>query len=172
MNERYPEGTPRPSIDQELWERASIVKKNYVKGQGQKRRPTISGTGSSATQSTQSSGHPAYHTPADCVRAICQNRDLLRILGGHLHSLSPDELAEAVAAAATSQHQGGDQVYISILLLSLSYLYVSLHCLLFSFSQVIAVSTHVTYMFYSFVNYRVLIWMIHEELDQSYMLDF
>ena len=112
MNERYPEGTPRPAIDQELWERASVVKKNYVKGQGQRRRPTISGTGSSATQSTQStqsSGHPAYHTPADCVRAICQNRDLLLILGGHLHSLNPDDLAKAVAEAAASQHQGGDQ---------------------------------------------------------------
>lgn len=151
MNERYPEGTPRPAIDQELWERASVVKKNYVKGQGQRRRPTISGTGSSATQSTQStqsSGHPAYHTPADCVRAICQNRDLLLILGGHLHSLNPDDLAKAVAEAAASQHQGGDQVL-------LMFHYV--HCLLFSFPQVIAVSTHVTYMFYSFVNYRVLI---------------
>eukprot|EP00268_Persea_americana_P058178 TRINITY_DN7017_c0_g1_i4.p1 TRINITY_DN7017_c0_g1~~TRINITY_DN7017_c0_g1_i4.p1 ORF type:complete len:134 (+),score=10.61 TRINITY_DN7017_c0_g1_i4:710-1111(+) len=49
MDEHYPEGTSRPSIDQELWERASVVKKNYVKGQGQRRRPTISGTGSSSS---------------------------------------------------------------------------------------------------------------------------
>ncbi|KAJ8629858.1 hypothetical protein MRB53_023181 [Persea americana] len=37
MDERYPEGTSRPLIDQECWERASVVKKNYVKGQGQRR---------------------------------------------------------------------------------------------------------------------------------------
>ncbi|KAJ8632922.1 hypothetical protein MRB53_026258 [Persea americana] len=37
MDERYPEGTSRPPIDQELWERASVVKKNYDKGQGQRR---------------------------------------------------------------------------------------------------------------------------------------
>ena len=110
MNERYPEGTPRPSIDQELWERASVVKKNYIKGQGQRRRPSFSGSGCSSTQSTQSSSHPAVHTPADCVRAICQDRDLLKILGGHLGGLSAEELAEAVAAAAASQHGDGDEV--------------------------------------------------------------
>ncbi|KAJ8615539.1 hypothetical protein MRB53_034911 [Persea americana] len=36
MDERYPEGTSQPPIDQELWERASVFKKNYVKGQGQR----------------------------------------------------------------------------------------------------------------------------------------
>ncbi|KAJ8650352.1 hypothetical protein MRB53_003375 [Persea americana] len=30
MDKRYPEGTSQPPIDQELWERASVVKKNYV----------------------------------------------------------------------------------------------------------------------------------------------
>ncbi|KAJ8622219.1 hypothetical protein MRB53_030748 [Persea americana] len=49
MDERYPEGSPWPPIDQELWERASVVKKNYVKGKGQRRRPTISGIGSSGS---------------------------------------------------------------------------------------------------------------------------
>ncbi|KAL5727733.1 hypothetical protein ACHQM5_000893 [Ranunculus cassubicifolius] len=34
LDERYPEGTQRPSLDQELWERAQVVKKNYVKGIG------------------------------------------------------------------------------------------------------------------------------------------
>ncbi|KAL1802872.1 hypothetical protein ACET3Z_031519 [Daucus carota] len=32
FDERYPEGTERPDFDQELWETASVVKKNYVKG--------------------------------------------------------------------------------------------------------------------------------------------
>ncbi|KAJ8639966.1 hypothetical protein MRB53_016660 [Persea americana] len=32
LDKRYPEGTSRPPIDQELWERVSVVKKNYVKG--------------------------------------------------------------------------------------------------------------------------------------------
>ena len=110
MNERYPEGTPRPTIDQELWERASIVKKNYIKGQGQRRCPSFSGSGSTATQSSQSSSHPAVHTPADCVRAICRDRNLLKILGGHLGALDPEELAEAVATAAAGQHGDGDEV--------------------------------------------------------------
>ncbi|WOG86081.1 hypothetical protein DCAR_0205278 [Daucus carota subsp. sativus] len=79
---RYPEGTQPPHIDQELWERASIVKKNYVKGQGQRRRPSIFGSTS-----------------------------LLRVLGGHLGLMDPDELAHAVAEAAASQQSDGRQVY-------------------------------------------------------------
>ncbi|KAJ8618956.1 hypothetical protein MRB53_015142 [Persea americana] len=103
MDKRYPEGTSRPPIDQELWERASVVKKNYVKGQGQRQRPTISGTGSSGSQSTQSSCQPMPHTVADCVRAICRDRDLLRTLRVQLQSLDPDELADAVATAAQQE---------------------------------------------------------------------
>ncbi|KAJ8627782.1 hypothetical protein MRB53_021089 [Persea americana] len=103
MDERYPEGTSRPLIDQELWERASVVKKNYVKGQGQRRRPTLSGTSSSGSQSTQLSCQPMPHTAADCVRAICRDRDLLRTLRVHLQSLDPDELADAVATAAQQE---------------------------------------------------------------------
>ncbi|KAK1356602.1 hypothetical protein POM88_049858 [Heracleum sosnowskyi] len=107
LDERYPEGTERPEIDQELWERASIVKKNYIKGQGQRRRSSFSGSfsGSGSTQLSQSSSHPPTHTPADCVRAICRDRELLRILGGHLGALDPDELARAVAEAASSSQQ-------------------------------------------------------------------
>ncbi|KAK1398132.1 hypothetical protein POM88_007995 [Heracleum sosnowskyi] len=108
LDERYPEGTPRPIIDQELWERASIVKKNYVKGQGQKWRPSINGF-SGSTQSSQSSSQPSVHTPADCVRAICQNRELLLELGGHLGAMDPEDLVRAVAAAAVSQQQDGDE---------------------------------------------------------------
>ncbi|KAJ8646970.1 hypothetical protein MRB53_008718 [Persea americana] len=103
MDECYPEGTSRPPIDQELWERASVVKKNYVKGQGRRRRPTISGTGSSGSQSTQSSYQPMPHTAADCVRAICRDRDLLHTLRVHLQSLDPDELADAVVTAAQQE---------------------------------------------------------------------
>ncbi|XP_063942448.1 uncharacterized protein LOC108192659 [Daucus carota subsp. sativus] len=106
--ERYPEGTQPPHIDQELWERASIVKKNYVKGQGQRRRPSIFGS-TCSTQSSQSPSHPPVHTPADCVRAICQDRALLRVLGGHLGLMDPDELAHAVAEAAASQQSDGRQ---------------------------------------------------------------
>ncbi|KAK1383434.1 hypothetical protein POM88_021169 [Heracleum sosnowskyi] len=109
FNERYPEGTERPDFDQELWEMASVVRKNYIKGQGQKRRPSFSGSfnGSGSTQSSQSSTHPPTHTPADCVRAICADPELLRILGGHLGALDPDVLARAVAEAAAS-HRAND----------------------------------------------------------------
>ena len=114
MDERYPVGTPRPHIDQELWERASTVKKNYVKGQGRRRRPSICGSGS--TQSSQFSTQPYAHTPADCVRAICRDRELLLTLGGHLGAMNPEELARAVAAAAAAQEQEqqqhGDEVYL------------------------------------------------------------
>ncbi|KAJ8618009.1 hypothetical protein MRB53_014195 [Persea americana] len=103
MDERYPEGTPLPLIDQELWERASVVKKNYVKGQGQRGRPTISGTGSSGSQSTQSSCQPMPHTATDCVRVICRDRDLLRTMRVHLQSLDLDELADAVATATQQE---------------------------------------------------------------------
>ncbi|XP_074356135.1 uncharacterized protein LOC141695819 [Apium graveolens] len=62
-DEHYPEGTERPYFDQDIWEMASEVKKNYVKGQGQRRRPPISGS-SFSTQSSQSSSQPVIHTPA------------------------------------------------------------------------------------------------------------
>ncbi|WOH07852.1 hypothetical protein DCAR_0727286 [Daucus carota subsp. sativus] len=58
----------------------SVVKKNYVKGQGQQRRPSIYGS-TCSTQSSQSPSHPHVHTPADYVRAIFQDRALLRVLG-------------------------------------------------------------------------------------------
>ncbi|KAJ8635818.1 hypothetical protein MRB53_010085 [Persea americana] len=103
MDERYPEGTSRPPIDQELWERASVVKKNYVKGQGRRRRLTISGTNNSSSQSTQSSCQLMPQTAADCMRAICRDRDLLRALRVHLQSLNPDELADAVVTAARQE---------------------------------------------------------------------
>ncbi|KAK1369395.1 hypothetical protein POM88_035487 [Heracleum sosnowskyi] len=111
FNERYPEGTERPDFDQELWERASVVRKNYIKGQGQKRRPSFSGSfnGSGSTQSSQSSTHPPTHTPADCVRAICADPELLHILGGHLGALDPDVLARAVAEATASQRADDSQ---------------------------------------------------------------
>ncbi|WOG92805.1 hypothetical protein DCAR_0312081 [Daucus carota subsp. sativus] len=96
---RYPVGTPRPHIDQELWEKASIVKKNYVKGQGRRTRPSIYGSGS--TQSSQFSTYPA---------------ELLLTLGGHLGAMDPEELARAVSAAAAAQEQEqqqhGDEVYL------------------------------------------------------------
>ncbi|XP_074324754.1 uncharacterized protein LOC141661644 [Apium graveolens] len=88
-------------ICEDLWDTASKVKNNYVKGQGQRRRPSICGS-SFSTQSSQSSSQPAVHTPADCVRAICRDPELLRILGGHLGALDPEELARAVAEVNAS----------------------------------------------------------------------
>ena len=113
FDERYPEGTERPDFDQELWEMASVVKKNYVKGQGQRRRPSFSGSfnGSGGTQSSQSSSHLSTHTAADCVRAICQNKELLLILGGHLGAIDPEALARAVEAAAASRRADDTEVY-------------------------------------------------------------
>ncbi|KAL6506670.1 hypothetical protein OROHE_022502 [Orobanche hederae] len=107
LDEHYPEGTDCPHIDQELWERASIVKKNYVKGQGQRRRPSISGS-SGSTHSSQSSSQLSVHTLADCARAICQNLELLLELGGHLGAMDPEDLARAVAAAAASQQHANE----------------------------------------------------------------
>lgn len=110
LDERYPEGTNRPHIDQELWERASIMKKNYVKGQGQQRRPSFRGSfsGSGSTKSSQSSSHPFTHTPADCVRALCKDHELLLVLGGHLGAMDPEELARAVAAAASQREDDNE----------------------------------------------------------------
>ncbi|KAL8157794.1 hypothetical protein AgCh_002486 [Apium graveolens] len=105
-DERYPEGSERPYFDQDIWEMASEVKKNYVKGQGKRRRPSISGS-SFSTQSAQSSSQPVIHNPANCVRAICRDPELLRILGGHLGALDPEELARTVAEVNASQ-QGDD----------------------------------------------------------------
>ena len=75
------------------------------------------------------------HTAADCVRAICQDRDLLRTLRVYLQSLEPDELAEAVAAAA--QQDAHDQV---ILLFSTINLMTKLYIIYYIFN-----------IFYSFV---------------------
>ena len=105
MDDRYPPGSSRPPIDQELWERASVVKKNYVKGQGQRRRPSVSGSGSSGSQTTQSAYNPTTHNAAECVRAICRDPALLRELQEHLRALSPDSLADAVGTAANQPEQ-------------------------------------------------------------------
>ena len=105
MDERYPPGSSRPPIDQELWERASIVKKNYVKGQGQRRRLNVGGSGSSGSQTTQTSYNPTTHNAAECVRAICRDPALLRELQEHLKALSPDSLADAVGTAASQPDQ-------------------------------------------------------------------
>ncbi|XP_074379465.1 uncharacterized protein LOC141720752 [Apium graveolens] len=101
FDEGYSEGTERPYFDQELWDKAAKVKKNYVKGQGQRRRSFIYGS----SFSTQSSSQPSIHTPTDCVRAICRDPGLLRILGGHLGALDPEELARAVAEVNASQQR-------------------------------------------------------------------
>ncbi|KAL8109434.1 hypothetical protein AgCh_025510 [Apium graveolens] len=112
FDECYPEGTERPYFDQKLWEIASEVKKNYVKGQGQRRRPSIYGSGS--TQSSQSWSHPSSHTPANCVKAIFQNPELLLTLAGHLAALRPEEVARAVAAATSSLQKDGDEAAVAI----------------------------------------------------------
>ncbi|XP_074370072.1 uncharacterized protein LOC141711502 isoform X2 [Apium graveolens] len=95
------DGIPEAVTIAELWDKAAKVKKNYVKGQGQRRRPSIYGS----SFSTQSSSQPSIHTPADCVRAICRDLGLLRILGGHLGALDPEELARAVAEVNASQQR-------------------------------------------------------------------
>ncbi|KAL8103551.1 hypothetical protein AgCh_027940 [Apium graveolens] len=59
--------------------------------------------------SSQSSSQPSVHTPADCVKAICQDPELLRILGGHLGALDPEELARAVAEVNASQQGDGSE---------------------------------------------------------------
>ncbi|KAJ8649248.1 hypothetical protein MRB53_002271 [Persea americana] len=50
---------------------------------------------------------PMPHTAADCVRAICRDRDLLRTLRVHLQSLDLDELVDVVATA--EQQETGDE---------------------------------------------------------------
>ncbi|WOG92359.1 hypothetical protein DCAR_0311623 [Daucus carota subsp. sativus] len=82
---RYPEGTERPDFDQELWEMATVVKKNYVKGQGQRRRPSFRGS--------------------------FNGSELLLILGGHLGAIDPEALARAVEAATASRRADDTEVY-------------------------------------------------------------
>lgn len=87
------------------------ILKNYVKGQGRRRRPFICGS-SSGTKSSQSSSQPSGHMPADCVRAICRDRELLLILGGHLGAMDSKKLARAVATATASRKDGNqDFIY-------------------------------------------------------------
>lgn len=102
------DGLPDAVNIAELWERASIVKKNFVKGQGQRRCPSFTGSGNIHSSQWSSNPFSTLHTPADCVRAIYQDRRLLRQLGGYLGTMDPDELAEAVVkAAASQQHENG-----------------------------------------------------------------
>lgn len=58
------------------------------------------------------------------MRAIYRDRDHLCILGGHLSTLSPDELADAVAAVATSHHEDDDEVINRIYYNQISHLYI------------------------------------------------
>lgn len=95
MDERYPSGTSRPSIDMELWERVSGVSKNYVKGHGTKRK--FSTSSSSCSQSSQTSPQPPQHSAADCLRAVMSDPDLLAQFSVQLSRLT----AEQLAAAAT-----------------------------------------------------------------------
>lgn len=88
-----------------------------MKGQGQRRRPSFSCSGSNHSSQSSSNPFSTLHTPADCVRAICQDRRLLRQLGGYLGTMDRDELAEAVAEAAASQQQENGSV-IKYLILS------------------------------------------------------
>ncbi|KAL8116746.1 hypothetical protein AgCh_023051 [Apium graveolens] len=112
FDERYPEGTECPYFDQDLWDTASKMKKNYVKGQGQRRRPSICGS-SFSTQSSQSSSQPTVHTLADCVRAIYRDPELLRILGGHLGALDPEDLARAVADMNASNQGDSSKIFVA-----------------------------------------------------------
>lgn len=79
----------------ELWESASIVKKNMSKVKDNNGAHL-----SFSTRSSQSSSQLSVHTPADCVRAICQDREFFHVLGGHLGAMDPEELACVVAEAA------------------------------------------------------------------------
>ncbi|KAL5700132.1 hypothetical protein ACHQM5_025618 [Ranunculus cassubicifolius] len=107
MVEKYPEESQRPSLDQELWERASIVKKGYVKGIGHKRsRPTsyACSSGSSAGSIATSTNPSPQQSAQDLVRAICEDPSLLAELRQHIvMTLSPEEIAAAVDRAALSQ---------------------------------------------------------------------
>ncbi|KAK1390501.1 hypothetical protein POM88_018679 [Heracleum sosnowskyi] len=105
--ESQSQGTPIHWLDVYVETRDGLPYAVNIAGQGQKWRPSIGGF-SGSTQSLQSSSQPFVHTPADCVRAICQNRELLLELGGHLGAMDPEDLARAVAAAAASQQQDGD----------------------------------------------------------------
>ncbi|KAJ8639972.1 hypothetical protein MRB53_016666 [Persea americana] len=59
--------------------------------------------GGSISQLQHVVARPMPHTAADCVRAICRDRNLLRTLRVHLQSLDPDELVDAVATAAQQE---------------------------------------------------------------------
>lgn len=105
-----------------------------------------------AAPSLQSSSHPFIHTLADCVRAICRDRELLCVLGGHLGALSSEELARAVVTAAASHHDDGNEV------IKISDLWIL--CLISCIHIVVIYTIYIRNLFYYFVNYRVIIMLI------------
>lgn len=49
------------------------------------------------------------HIPADCVKAICADRGLLRTLRAFMKTLKDEELVDAVARATSSQDTGSQE---------------------------------------------------------------
>ena len=124
MDAEYPEGTERPAtVDVELWEQATGVKKNYVKGLGTKKRYSTAETCSSSSYSSQSSqtSRVLPHSPADCLRVVSQDAELLADFDWMLSQLTPEQKMAAAArrAAAAPQPQDDSEVffkYISFVL--------------------------------------------------------
>ncbi|KAL5706525.1 hypothetical protein ACHQM5_024682 [Ranunculus cassubicifolius] len=105
MVDKYPDESQRPSLDQELWERASVVKKGYIKGLGHKRsRPASYACSSGSSFASTGASTTPQQTARDFIAAIGQDPSLLTELRQLIvATLSPEEIANAVATAALSQ---------------------------------------------------------------------
>ena len=126
MAEKYPEGSPRPDFDSDLWTVASGgPKKGYVKGLGKRTRPSAFSTcssGSSVGGSTATSAVPTTQASAEkLVTAIVGRDDLLDALGeAVIKNLSDERLAALLAQRAQASSQGS--AHSEVILLSFSFI--------------------------------------------------
>ena len=111
--EKYPEGSPRPDFDSDLWTVASGgPKKGYVKGLGKRLRQsafTSCSSGSSVGGSTATSAVPTSQASSaeDIVAALVGRGDLLYAIGeAVIKNLSDEQLAALLAERAQASSQG------------------------------------------------------------------
>ena len=113
MAEKYPEGSPRPDFDSDLWTVASGgPKKGYVKGLGKRPRHNAFASCSSASSvggSTATSAVPTFQDASaeDIIAAITGRRDILSAIGeAAIRCLSDEQLVAVLAERAQVSSQG------------------------------------------------------------------
>lgn len=146
MAAKYPEGTPRPRFDKDVWTTASGgVKKGYVKGIGLKRSRPSSFTATSATssvnRSTATSAAPtSQQSTHELAMAICSDPALLDALGAAvLTRMTPEQIQAHLNQRA---HSGSSQasanaevIHFKCFELYFSRLFLNLILLLFELQE-------------------------------------